>query len=245
MTAHRLPLKTRAGVAARLLVNRAGLEVTRDRFKYRFLHSLARQGITDVLDIGANVGQFGQLMRRGGFDGRIVSVEPLREAYGRLQHRAQADGNWQVEHAAVSSSPGTVTVNVSENSVSSSVLPILQRSTDAAAATAYVGTEEVTATTVDELVVRHGLTPERTLLKIDVQGFEMSVLEGAADTIDGFGAVRTEMTLVPLYDGQALLPEMIEYLGGHGFDLWYVEPGWVEPDTKRMLQLDGVFFRKS
>jgi hypothetical protein len=145
----------------------------------------------------------------------------------------------------VSSSPGTVTVNVSENSVSSSVLPILQRSTDAAAATAYVGTEEVTATTVDELVVRHGLTPERTLLKIDVQGFEMSVLEGAADTIDGFGAVRTEMTLVPLYDGQALLPEMIEYLGGHGFDLWYVEPGWVEPDTKRMLQLDGVFFRKS
>jgi hypothetical protein len=53
------------------------------------------------------------------------------------------------------------------------------------------------------------------------------------------------MTLVPLYDGQALLPEMIEYLGGHGFDLWYVEPGWVEPDTKRMLQLDGVFFRKS
>jgi FkbM family methyltransferase len=244
VTPQRRPLKKRAGAAARLLVNRAGLEVTRDRFKHRFLHSLAKQGITDLLDIGANAGQFGHLMRRGGFDGRIVSVEPLSEAYARLQIRARSDAKWAVEQAAVSSAPGMLTVNVSANSVSSSVLPILRRSTDAAAATAYVGAEEVVATTVDDLVARHGLAPETTLLKIDVQGFEMSVLEGAALTLDRFGALRTEMTLVPLYDGQSLLPEMIEYLGDHGFDLWYVDPGWVEPDTKRMLQLDGVFFRK-
>jgi hypothetical protein len=46
-----------------------------------------------------------------------------------------------------------------------------------------------------------------------------------------------------LYDGQALMPEIVDLLGRHGFELWFIEPGFTEPGTRRLLQLDGIFFR--
>jgi hypothetical protein len=51
------------------------------------------------------------------------------------------------------------------------------------------------------------------------------------------------MSLVPLYDGQTLMPDVLSHLGTHGFELWMFEPGFVEPGTGRLLQADGVFFR--
>jgi hypothetical protein len=83
-----------------------------------------------------------------------------------------------------------------------------------------------------------------TLLKIDVQGYEKAVLAGAADTLGTFAGVRTELSLTPLYDGQALLPEVTEFLAGQGFDLWLLERGFTDPQTRRLLQMDGTFFRR-
>ncbi|PZS29885.1 MAG: FkbM family methyltransferase [Pseudonocardiales bacterium] len=234
----------RAITQIRLLVNRAGFDLTREHLKHSFVPALAQHGITSVLDIGANSGQFGHALRRASFRGRIVSVEPLAAAYDELQARTRTDPRWTAERAAVSDRPGVVTVNVAGNSVSSSVLPMLDRHAEAAPESRYVATEDVEATTVDALVARHELAPASTLLKIDVQGYEQSVMDGAAVTLSQFGAVRTEMSLVPLYEGQALLPEIIDRLTGLGLDLWFVEPGFVEPATRRLLQLDGTFFRR-
>jgi FkbM family methyltransferase len=228
----------------RLLVNRAGYDVTRENFRHRFVFALHQHAVTAVLDVGANTGQFAQALRRAKYAGDIVSVEPLSAAFEVLRRNAERDPHWTAERAAVSDRPGTLTLNVAANSVSSSALPILDRHTSAAPASRYVTSEEVEATTVDELVARHALVPETTLLKIDVQGYEQSVLDGAAETLSRFGAVRTELSLVPLYDGQALLPEIVERLGRHGLELWFVEPGFTEPGTRRLLQLDGMFFRR-
>jgi FkbM family methyltransferase len=242
---NRLSPGVRAMTQVRLLLNRAGFEVTREHFKHRFVHSLDQHGISTVIDIGANTGQFGHLLRRSGFSGRIHSVEPLQSAFAELRAGTASDPRWTVQRAAVSDEPGMITMNVSGNSVSSSVLAMLERHATAAPQAQYVSTEEVAATTVDDIVTQSDIRPETTLLKVDVQGYEKAVLDGAAKTLASFGAVRTEMSLVALYDGQALLAEIVEYLDGHGFDLWYVEPGFVEPSTRRLLQLDGVFFRRT
>lgn len=236
-------LSRAAQTRLRLLVNRAGYDVTRDHFKHRFVHSLQYAGIDTVLDVGANIGQFGAQLRRAGFTGRIHSVEPLQDAFGGLQREAARDPGWTAQRSLVSDQPGSMRMNVSGNSVSSSILPMLSRHATAAPDAQYVGTELVSATTVDAIVAEQGLRPERTLLKIDVQGYEAQVIAGATHTLSRFAAVRTEMSLVPLYEGQALMPEMIELLTGHGFELWYVEPGFIEPESRRLLQLDGLFMR--
>ncbi|HKC27869.1 MAG TPA: FkbM family methyltransferase [Jatrophihabitans sp.] len=233
----------RATHEAKMLVHRAGFDVSRDTFKYRFVHQMHQHGIDTVVDVGANTGQFAELLRRSGFTGRIHSVEPLQSAYDKMTAVARRDPLWTLQRAAVSAEPGTLVMNVSGNSVSSSVLPMLDRHANAAPEAQYVGQEQVVATTVDEIVSAYDLEPERALLKVDVQGYEREVLEGAAKTLSAFRGVRTEMSLVPLYEGQALMPEIVDHLGQHGFDLWFVEPGFTEPDTRRLLQLDGVFFR--
>jgi len=65
----------------------AGLEIRSEAYASEFLHDLHlkrmldRHRITTVLDIGANVGGFGLLLRRIGFAGRIVSFEPVQEPF--------------------------------------------------------------------------------------------------------------------------------------------------------------------
>jgi FkbM family methyltransferase len=237
-------LTQRAVHEAKMLVHRAGFDVTRDAFKHRFVYQMRLHDIHTVLDIGANTGQFGRLLRRSGFTGRIHSVEPLQSAYTQLTAAAQHDSNWTVQRAAVSDEPGTITMNVSGNSVSSSVLPMMQRHADAAPSAQYVASEDVPATTVDDIVAEHRLDPAGTLLKIDVQGYEKAVLDGAAKTVDRFQGVRVEMSLAPLYEGQVLMPELVDLLDQAGFEMWFVEPGFTDPVTRRLLQLDGVFFRR-
>jgi FkbM family methyltransferase len=239
------PVIARALHEVKMLVHRAGFDVSRDTFKHRFVYQMRQHRIDTVLDIGANNGQFVKLLRQSKFTGQIHSVEPLQSAYDVLAATAAGDPLWTVQRAAVSAEPGTLTMHVARNSVSSSVLPMLDRHSSAAPSAQYVATEDVPATTVDEIVTATGLDPERTMLKIDVQGYERAVLDGAAKTLSSFRGVRTEMSLVPLYKGQALMPEVMGRLGQHGFELWLVEPGFTEPDTRRLLQLDGVFFRSA
>lgn len=228
---------------AKLAVYRAGFEVRRETFKRHFVHSLHAHGIDTVLDIGANTGQFAEELRRGGFTGRIVSVEPLGAAFAQLRAKAQDDAGWTARQAAVGAEPGTLIMNVAGNSTSSSVLPMMARHTEAAPHTAYVATEQVEAVTVDALTTESGLTPASTLLKIDVQGYEGAVLDGAEATLATVAAVRTEMSLVALYEGQALFGELLTRLERLGFELWSIEPGFVEPGTGRLLQADGIFYR--
>lgn len=226
-----------------MVAHRAGFDVTRETFKRHFVASLRQHGIDAVLDIGANTGQFAEELRRAAFTGHIVSVEPLGDAFAVLERAAQEDSTWLTHRAAVGAHAGVLTMNVAGNSVSSSVLPMLARHSDAAPQTAYVSTEDVPATTVVDLVQRYGLEPSRTLLKIDVQGYEQPVLAGASPLLAEFAGVRTEMSLVPLYDGQVLMPEIMSHLLDRGFEMWTIEPGFVEPSTGRLLQADGVFFR--
>jgi FkbM family methyltransferase len=233
----------RLAEAAVRLANRTGFDVTRDHFKHRFLYALAQHQVNTVIDVGANSGQFGKKLRGAGFSGRIHSVEPLAEPYSQLRAAAARDARWTTQQAAVAATAGSITVNVSANSVSSSVLPILERSTEAAPQTGYVATAEVAATTVDDSVTSLGLRPDRSLLKVDVQGYEQQVLDGAAKSLDRFAAVRIELSLVELYGGQTLMPELVDHLSARGFDLWLVEPGFADPRTRRLQQHDGVFFR--
>jgi hypothetical protein len=108
---------------------------------------------------------------------------------------------------------------------------------------AYVETETVPLNRLDDL---YSPTPaDRVLLKIDVQGYEPQVIEGAANLLSTCRAVILELSLVPLYKGQLLAKDMWEILAARGFQPWSFEPGFRHPETGRMLQLDGIFVRNN
>jgi FkbM family methyltransferase len=225
-------------------LDRRGYELVAGPFAKRVARMIDHLGIDTVIDGGANIGQYAQGLRAAGYTGRIVSLEPLSSAYARLSAAASADPRWTAERTALSDRPGEITMNVSANSVSSSALPMLAAHSDVAPTSAYVGTESASATTVDALVERLDLDPARTLLKLDVQGYENTVLDGASQTIGAFCAAQIELSYVPLYAGQWLAPQTVSFFEAHGYELWMLDPAVMfDPVTGRTLQCDGVFAR--
>lgn len=92
----------------------------------QILQFLKHFEIDVVFDVGANKGQFSHGLRTFGFKGDIVSFEPLPDAHKILLERSAGDAKWSVHpQSAIGDYDGEVVMNISENSHSSSILPIL------------------------------------------------------------------------------------------------------------------------
>lgn len=206
---------------------------------------LSLHRINMILDVGANTGQFGQLLREVGYDGRIVSFEPLSAARSALSAAARNDPAWQVAPAmAIGGENGEIDLHVAGNSVSSSVLPMLQSHAEAAPASVYVGTEKVPLRTLDEVAGEY-LRPDSVLfLKIDTQGYEDRVLRGAGSLLNRTTGLQLELSLVPLYEGQRLFDDLLAELKSSGFELWNMTPAFIDPASGRLLQIDATLFRR-
>lgn len=198
---------------------------------------ITERGVTVVLDVGANAGQYATRLREDGYGGTIVSFEPLRDAYERLCAASADDPAWHSFNLALGGAPSVARINVSANSVSSSLLPIADTTVRAAPDAACVGVEDVNVTTLDLLTLPSG----RTMLKADVQGAEPSVLRGARAVLSTFELVELEMSLVPLYEGQELAPAVCAMMRDEGFVPVALEASFAHPETGEILQIDGIF----
>lgn len=236
----------RGGLIARNTI----LEVTRPYsetgWKRQFVKQLEAHRVDTVIDIGANSGQYASDLRMAAYTGRIVSFEPLSEAFSLLLRNASKDPLWECRQCAVGDVDGMISINVAGNAgASSSILPMLKSHQDAFPPANYIGTEQVPIHRLD------GLTPKVVgpnsvvFLKIDVQGFEKQVIAGAQSTIsDHVVGMQLELSFIPLYEGGMLIREALDVVYSLGFTLTGLFPGFADPRTGRMLQADGIFFRE-
>jgi FkbM family methyltransferase len=225
------------------LARRMGYEVR----QYTPLRSLAAareqllSRVDVVLDVGANAGQYGELLREGGFAGRLVSLEPVAEAFEELERRAASDAGWEAVCVAASDVDGEITLNVTGDSRSSSVLARNDRFADKAG-WAPKESRSVAARRLDGLVGELLRPEERAYLKLDIQGYERAVLDGAGDALARFDALELELSVTPLYEGQPSLAEMLPLLAERGFRPVCMEPILLDDDGL-LMELDGVFAR--
>ena len=200
-------------------------------------------GINVVLDVGANAGQYAQGLRRAGYQEKIVSFEPLSSAYMVMEKAAALDSKWTACHYALGETNGTSEIFISSNSWSSSLLDILPEHTNAAPESQYVAKEAITIKTLDSIFDEHVSASDRVFLKIDTQGYTKPVLSGASNSIDKISGVFVEMSLVPLYAGEALIGEVINMLYENGLVLLAIEPEFIDKKSGRLLQVNGLFSR--
>lgn len=204
---------------------------------------LASLQVDLVVDVGANIGQYGADLRRFGYEGRILSFEPMRAAHAILLKRAEADGSWTAVRSALGVDVGGIDINVAGNSISSSVLPMLDRHADVAPKSRYVGVETVPMARLDEVASDQIKVARSPFLKIDTQGYEATVLKGAEGVLSRLVGVELEMSLVPLYQGQMLMSETIDWMTEHGFRLGGLSRGLCDGESGETLQADGIFLR--
>jgi FkbM family methyltransferase len=205
---------------------------------------LAHEGVDAVIDVGANTGQYGQMLRREGYQGPILSFEPLPGPRRVLAEVVAADPLWQLAPPmALGDAAGTVVIEQSAESDMSSILPQAPLLLRLSPSSAVVERLAVRCARLDALA--HLIDPawRRLHLKIDVQGYEPHVLEGAMGLLARIATIQLELALQPVYAGELDWRVMTDRLAAMGFAPALVLPGYFERKLARMLQLDMVFAR--
>jgi len=210
----------------------------------RILKFFSTYNIDAVLDVGANIGQFAMGLRESGYKGRIISFEPLSEAYSHLLINSKKDPNWIIApRMAIGNEEGKKSINISGNSVSSSILKMTNTHIKGAPESVYISSEEVYINKLDNIWGTFLKNKNNIFIKIDVQGYELQVLEGAINILPKIKGVQIELSLVPLYENQLLFLGMLDYITNLGFELCDISPGFRDIQSGKLLQFDGIFFR--
>jgi FkbM family methyltransferase len=213
--------------------------------RWRLARLLTQHRITMVFDVGANLGHFAWDMRELGYHGRIISFEPLSDAFAQLRDAARGDDHWQVVHIGLGDRDENREINIAGNSQSSSFLPMLDAHRNAAPDSAYSKMELASIRRLDAVFAEYCSPEDIVFLKIDTQGFEKFVLDGASGVLHAIPLIQLECSLVPLYEGSLLIEEMIAHMRGLGYVPVDSLPIFFDPDTGNMLQSDMVFARRA
>lgn len=237
----------RSGRPIRGALRRLGLDVV--PYRPATTHSMRQEVLSRVevdllVDVGANAGQYGRMLRTEGYAGPLLSVEPMSSAFAALEAEAVGDIDWSLARCALGDQTGEAEINIAGNSYSSSMLDMLASHVDALPVSGYVGRETVAVRRLDDLLAEKAPDVRRVYLKIDTQGFEDKVIAGSTGALDRIVAMELEVSFTPLYAGQKLFSDLHAFVGGLGFDLAWIEPGFANEATLQLLQADAIFVRR-
>ena len=194
-----------------------------------------------VVDVGANRGQFALACVSCLPGVPLHSFEPL-ESEAAVYRRVVPERPGSALHPfALGEEPGVARIHVSARRDSSSLLPIGRLQTEIFPETAEVGTQEIQVRRLDDLPEAWAYGRE-LLLKLDVQGFELSVLKGAVHALGRCRYVYCECSEVELYRGQALAGEIRGFLEAQGFRA-VLRLNAAHADG-RLIQADHLFERE-
>jgi len=203
-------------------------------------------GIKYVIDVGANTGQFAESLFDFGYKGKVISFEPVAACYDGLIKRAKNNENHIVaDRAAIGDVDGEIIINVSDDSVFSSILKIKDEHTKIRPKSRIVKEEKVNIYRLDSIIDKYIPKDETSImLKIDTQGFEKNVLDGAQESIKRLSGIKIEIPLVPIYnDTKFTFFEIIDFMKTNNFVPFNFNTEGVNLVTGRVFTIDGTFFK--
>lgn len=211
----------------------------------RFLSAFS---VDCLFDVGANRGQYATMLRKdAGYKGLILSFEPNPDVFVELQKAAASDRHWHVFNMALSDFDGTASFNImAADQFSSLKKPSGEQDAIFADRNKVTKTVEMQCRRLDtllpELVARHGFA--RPFLKMDTQGHDLSVCEGAGAVLTDMLGIQTELGVRPIYEGGTGYRAMIDWLGDRGF-----VPSAFFANNKGhfplLVEMDGIFVNRT
>jgi FkbM family methyltransferase len=197
-----------------------------------------------VFDVGANAGQYALRLRKLGYSGQIISFEPNPQLAETLNHLSSRDAKWHFEPSALDSVERTAEFNVMGESQLSSLHSPTQDGSDRYGE-AFDVTQKVTLRTQTLAKVfpvlqgRFGF--QRPFLKMDTQGHDLAVAEGAGDVLTRFVGLQSELALSPLYEDSANYARTIDFYRSKGFALSGLIPN-NEGNFPDLLETDCLMY---
>jgi FkbM family methyltransferase len=224
-------------------IQRHGITVTRYPLQ-QFLRSVQP---TTVLDVGANVGQYGLELRSLGYQGKIQSFEPFPSSFEtlkKLADQSQPAKAWQVHNFGLGEKEGETRLNVFKESTFNSVREALPESPGHYDGITPVETVSIKISTLNSIWNELNLSNERVFLKMDTQGYELPILEGGSSTLEKIRGIQLEVSFTPLYKGQPCAEDIIPFLRNRGFLLFGAWPGQgIRGKNGEIFEMDFIFLK--
>jgi FkbM family methyltransferase len=216
-------------------------------FEWEHLHRFFRHFAIDcVFDIGANAGQYATILRRRvGYQGPIISYEPIPELAAKLRAAATLDGAWAVEELALDATSGRAGLNVFAVDEFSSLheTSTLARQQFQKHLQLARRIEVRTGTLADELLKYQAqLGFKRPYLKLDTQGHDLSVAAGAGERLRDFVGLQSELAIQRLYEDAPGFEEALQFYRDRGFELSALVPNNLG-HFPRLLEIDCIMYR--
>jgi len=195
-----------------------------------------------VVDVGANRGQFALIARKIFPQAKIHSFEPLEEPAQIFKRVFGKDPNVTLHACAIGREKATATIHVTKDDDSSSMLPITKTQSGLFPGATERETRQVTVLPLSQALGDTSI-PSASLLKIDVQGFELEVLKGCEDILSKFSHLYIECSFIELYEGQALAHQIVSWLEQRNFILRGVHNMYYQKNGMA-VQGDFLFVQK-
>ncbi len=200
-----------------------------------------------ALDVGANTGQFAESLFDFKYEGTVISFEPVSSCYKTLLKRSKKYPNLIVpEKCAIGNIDKSIEINVTDDTVFSSILKIKDFHSQLKPKSRIIKKETVKMFRLDSIIDQYIDKNETSiLLKIDTQGFEKEVLEGAEETLKRIKAIKIEIPLISIYDEtQFTFYETIDFLKKNSFLPYSFNIEGVNLKTGRVHTIDGLFVKE-
>ncbi len=233
----------------RAAVRRVGYNISRwpplvEQLEGHLAGLLPRLGVNCVLDVGAHCGEYATSLRRLGFDGRIVSFEPVAESYERVAALARNDGRWFVHHLALGSINDRSLINIPGDTVLASFLEPNAFALGRFPNSRVAQRQEIEVRTLDRVInaCLDGLTQPKVYLKLDTQGWDLEVLAGSRTALQYIVGLQSELSVKPINVGMPTYLQALDVIQSLGFELTGIYP--ISRDrSSQIIELDAVFIR--
>lgn len=212
-----------------------------NQVRYLWLTSI---NINTIFDIGASEGQFCRRIRKIFPDVRIYSFEALQQSYQQLITDFPENNLHKSFNVVLGNTDGE-TDFYQCNEVGSSSMLIM----DELHKTAFPTTTEnklirLKCERLDDFILKNNLTFEKEIMiKLDVQGAEKIVLEGAPKLLEKASVVYSEVNFNSLYKGDVLFNDLSDYLYKKEFRIKGIENITQSLVDGRFLQADVIFVK--
>lgn len=206
-----------------------------------FMRQLASQGFVPsaIMDIGANHGGWSDTVR-GVFPGaRFLLIEPQAEMVPFLAQFCGRTAGSEYVQAGAGAQSGAETLTIWDDLQGSAIL-----SDEVHALTPYGERRTIPIVTINELV-DSGRFPVPDLIKIDVQGFEMAVLQGATAVLGHTEAFIIETSLYDPLGGRPTFYQVVEFMEAAGYAIFDFAELRHRASDHALAQLDVCFVRKN
>lgn len=172
--------------------------------------------INFIIDVGANSGQFTKVCSKYYPNSPIYSFEPMPDFYNKIKKKFEKSPNIKTCNYALGNEKGFISFNKNEYGHVSSILDIDKNNIH------YPNEKltkiEVEISTLNEFFKTIPIASP-SLLKLDVQGYELEVLKGGSEIVKQIDYIIVEANLEKLYDKQPTFTELNEHLNNIGFEL--------------------------